>query len=326
MPAPALETPHLRLLVALDDEGTLHAAARRLHVTPSALSQQLRELETRLGGPLFYRQWRRLSITPAGRRLTDAARTLLGDLAIVEAEARGLLAGASGTIRITTACHQSYRWLGTVLREYASTHPAIEITIVPEATTAPSAFLADHKVDVALVPSEIRLSERIRTEPLFRDELVALVGRDHPWAGRRRRVPFAAFADEHVWSDADAFKRDTALARAFAAAGDVQPRKVSIVPVDGPVALEMARANLGITILPRWSVEPVLQGSLHPVSLGDAGIWLDWSIATRAEPVSAPLAAFLDVLRAHHPRARRRASTRSSPRGPRGTRRVLGPR
>ncbi|MDF2691904.1 MAG: LysR family transcriptional regulator, partial [Labilithrix sp.] len=52
----AVETRHLLLLAALDDVGSLNAAARRLHLTPSALSQQLKELEERLGGPLFHRQ------------------------------------------------------------------------------------------------------------------------------------------------------------------------------------------------------------------------------------------------------------------------------
>lgn len=69
-----METRHLLLLVALDELGSLHAAARALHLSPSALSQQLRELEDRIGGPLFERRWRRLASTDAGRRLTDTAR------------------------------------------------------------------------------------------------------------------------------------------------------------------------------------------------------------------------------------------------------------
>ena len=87
-----------------------------------------------------------------------------------------------------------------------------------------------------------------------------------------------------------------------------------MVPVDGSVPLEMARANLGVSILPRWSVEAsVAEGGLRAVSLGAEGLWLDWAVATRDEPLEAPLASFVDVLRTHHPRARRR-STASEPR------------
>src|SRR5262245_22677244 len=133
MTNPAVETRHLLLLVAIDEGGSLNAAARRLHLTPSALSQQLRELEERLGGPLFRRQWRRLVITAAGRRLTEAARAVLGELTRAESETRGLLKGAHGTIRVTTVCHQSYRWLPDLLKAYSRTWPDMEVTVVSEA-------------------------------------------------------------------------------------------------------------------------------------------------------------------------------------------------
>src|SRR5262245_52200813 len=104
MNAPVLDTRHLQLLVALHDNGSLQDAARTLHLTPSALSQQLREMESRLGGALFHRHWRRLEVTPAGRRLTDAARAILGELTRAERETRELLDGSLGTIRVATQC------------------------------------------------------------------------------------------------------------------------------------------------------------------------------------------------------------------------------
>jgi LysR family transcriptional regulator for metE and metH len=68
--------------------------------------------------------------------------------------------------------------------------------------------------------------------------------------------------------------------------------------------IEMARANLAVAIAPRWTVEPLLEGgALHVVRIG-AGVWLDWSAATRAESPAPAVAAFLDAHRAHHPRAR----------------------
>jgi LysR family transcriptional regulator for metE and metH len=108
---PTIETRHLALLVALDDGGSLVSAAQRLHLTPSALSQQLRDLEERVGGTLFHREWRRLTPNLAGRHLIDGARTALGQLARLEEETRRLLEGAEGVIRVASACQQSYRWL-----------------------------------------------------------------------------------------------------------------------------------------------------------------------------------------------------------------------
>jgi len=310
--APVTDTRHLRLLAALDETGSLNAAARQLHLTASALSLQLRELEERLGGPLFRRQWRRLVVTAAGRRLTEAARVMLAELARAEAETRRLLSGASGAIRVATACQQSYRWLPALLKSFAAAWPDIEVTVVTEAAQDPFDWIARRKLDVALVSCVRPDDARVSLQPLFRDELVAVVGRGHPWFGRRQIDP-RAFADQHVWLDEGAVLPESPLGRALAEAGDVRPRKLTRVPMTGGVPLEMARANLGLTVLPRWTVEPALAaGDLRAVRIG-AGLWLEWSVATRAETPEPPLAAVLDALRVHHPRARARSDARPRP-------------
>jgi len=109
-----LEPRHFRLLVALEQYGSLHAAARVLHLSPSALSQQLRDLEQRLGGALFRRDWRKLVATQGGPRLLQGARTVLDELDRVENETRALIRGATGTLRLAMGCQQSYRWLPAV--------------------------------------------------------------------------------------------------------------------------------------------------------------------------------------------------------------------
>jgi LysR family transcriptional regulator for metE and metH len=63
-----IELRHLRTLQALRDAGSVTAAAGRLHLTQSALSHQLRELEERLGCELFQRKSRPLSFNGAGQR------------------------------------------------------------------------------------------------------------------------------------------------------------------------------------------------------------------------------------------------------------------
>ncbi|HAP61041.1 MAG TPA: SAM-dependent methyltransferase, partial [Cytophagales bacterium] len=61
-----MEIKHLRLIDAIGKEGSLQKAAEILHLTPSALSHQLKELEAQLGTPVFYRTHNRLQFTPAG--------------------------------------------------------------------------------------------------------------------------------------------------------------------------------------------------------------------------------------------------------------------
>ena len=67
---------HLRYFWAIAEERSLTRAARRLHVSQSALSIQLRKLEERLGHPLFVREKRQLTLTEAGRIALEHARSI----------------------------------------------------------------------------------------------------------------------------------------------------------------------------------------------------------------------------------------------------------
>ena len=72
-----LEIRHLRLVSAVANVGSLTRAGDQLHLTQSALSHQLRDIESRLGAALFLRVGKRLVLTPAGERLLASARDVL---------------------------------------------------------------------------------------------------------------------------------------------------------------------------------------------------------------------------------------------------------
>src|SRR6476659_1472156 len=83
-----LEVRHLRLVDAVAGCGSLTRAGDELHLTQSALSHQLRDIESRLGTPLFLRVGKRLVLTAAGERLLASARDVLQQLARAEDDIR----------------------------------------------------------------------------------------------------------------------------------------------------------------------------------------------------------------------------------------------
>ena len=85
VPLPQIEVRHLALVTEIADTGSVTRAAERLHLTQSALSHQLRDIESRLATPLFLRLGRRMVLTPAGERVLSSARRVLDDLARTEA-------------------------------------------------------------------------------------------------------------------------------------------------------------------------------------------------------------------------------------------------
>src|SRR5438270_13785153 len=117
-----LDMRHHELLVAIAEEGSLTGATRRLHLSTSALSHQLRDAEERLGTPLFQRRHRRLLLTAAGEHFVDGARRVLAEVhaATRSAAARGL---PRDLLRLSTECYTCYGWLAPVMGLFSSRHP-----------------------------------------------------------------------------------------------------------------------------------------------------------------------------------------------------------
>src|SRR5215475_7930868 len=96
-----LEIRHLKLLVAITEEKSVTKAGERLHLTQSALSHQLRDIEERLGAPLFLRLNKRMLPTEAGERLLGVARQVLDELKRVEDDIALMASHKRGTLRVS---------------------------------------------------------------------------------------------------------------------------------------------------------------------------------------------------------------------------------
>src|SRR6185436_9873359 len=100
-----IELRHLRSLVALAEAGTVSAAARRVHLTQSALSHQLRAIEAHYGVAAVRRKGQTVELTEAGQRLLALARTVIAAMADAGRELSRLAQRPSGTLRIALECH-----------------------------------------------------------------------------------------------------------------------------------------------------------------------------------------------------------------------------
>ena len=124
-----LEVRHLKLVRAVAACGGLTCAGRALHVTQSALSHQLRDVESRLGTAIFLRVGKRMVLTAAGTRLLHSADEVLDALQRTEDAIRRLAGEERGVLRFSTDGYTSYHWLPPVLREYARAYPDVDLQI-----------------------------------------------------------------------------------------------------------------------------------------------------------------------------------------------------
>lgn len=280
----ALELRHLRLIRTVAEERSLTRAAKRLYLTQSALSHQLRVVETHFQTALFRRENRQMLLTPAGERLLQAAHVVEAALDEAEQEIRYHAAGEAGVVRLSTECYTSYHWLPDVLGRFAREYPRVEVKLEVEATANPTRALLDGTLDLAIVTRTIS-DRRLCIEPLFQDEFVALSSADHRWAARSF-VEAEDFREEHLITYALPSEELTVFQQLLFPAG-VMPRKVTRMQLTEGI-VEFVRAGLGVTVLPRWIVQPHLARGLAATPLTAEGLFREWSAATSTRVAAPP--------------------------------------
>jgi LysR family transcriptional regulator, regulator for metE and metH len=305
-----LDVKHLRLVAGIADCGSMTSAASRLHLTQSALSHQLREIEARFDTPFFLRVGRRMVLTAAGRRVLESARRILDDLVRTEEDIRLLAGDSAGVIRVCTQCNTGYGWLPRLLATFARKHPGVGVNIVADATDHPVEALLEGRVDVAILTSKVK-DHRVRVRPLFMDEMVAVVARTHPLAARAWVSP-RELAAEHLLLYASVPEESFMLTSVLAPAGLVPARVSFIMLTEAMIA--MAQAGIGVGILPRWSAEAAIASrAVVALSITRRGVRRQWAAATlRTGTVPSSLTDFIDLIAARAEPARRAARRTAS--------------
>lgn len=185
-----MELRQLRYFVAVAEELNFGRAAERMYVVQPAVSQQVRRLELELGVELFHRSTRRVTLTPAGRRLLPRAR------AVLDAERRARQSvrrpdAPSGTLTVGTSTGLGDR-LRRVLDAMARLHPDTEVLLVRVPADERLRAVADGSLDAAVVRGDVGYPG-LRVIPVWRDELLVALPRAHPLAAGGP-VPLEALA------------------------------------------------------------------------------------------------------------------------------------
>ena len=127
MPSTALELRHLETLLALAECGSLSKAAARLFLTQSALSHQMKALESHYGAALLEKNVRPLRFTAIGQRLLTLARDVLPQVAEAGRDVARLAQGHAGPLRVAVQCHNCFDWLMPAMDSYRSLWPEVEL-------------------------------------------------------------------------------------------------------------------------------------------------------------------------------------------------------
>jgi LysR family transcriptional regulator, regulator for metE and metH len=306
-----LEIRHLQLVAAVADVGSLTRAGDRLHLTQSALSHQLRDIESRLGTPLFLRIGKRLVLTPAGERLLASAKDVLHRLERTEEEIRQMGRDRAGVLRLTTECYTCYHWLPPVLMHYRRRFPRVEVRIDVDATHHPVEMLLAGKIDVGIVSSPVN-DRRLVVKPVFEDEVVLIAAKRHRFA-QQTHVRVADLRDETLFVYPP--REESRVLQEVLLPAGVSPARVDEVMLTEAIA-ELVKAGLGVAFLARWAVQPLIDaGTVVARPLTARGLHRVWRAAVPKDLASVDyVTAFIDLLQENAPSARA-ARPRTASRG-----------
>ncbi|UMG91674.1 LysR family transcriptional regulator [Nocardioides sp. TF02-7] len=184
---PAFTMNQLAVFVAVAEAGTISAAAERMHVSPSAVSAAITELERALRADLVHRQRAKgARLTPTGEQVLARARALLHQASELAADARGegVRRGLTGTIRLGSYLSLGPSVLPGLVSTFLDTHPEVDIEISESTQDQLTAALEDGRLDLALM-YDVHISPALRSVPVTRWTPTVTLPAGHRLAGGR---------------------------------------------------------------------------------------------------------------------------------------------
>ena len=317
-----LEIRHLRLVRAVAREASVTRAAARLHLSQSAVSHQLVDLERDLGTRLFDRVGKKMVLTSAGTRMVETSERLLGELAMLERDLARHRHNARSALRVTTNCYATYHWLPAALEHFADKHPRVDLSIVLEATKrAIEALLAD-EVDLAIVNEPPR-DETLACLEILESELV-IVGRpDHEVLARGAAdtvrfydlrgatvLVFEGASDALLARLSDSVRESWAKKSGERLAEPVKIRKLPLTEV----VIALARGGTGVGIVDRWFTGGHLDRSVVARALHPRVTRKFYAVFRKQNPRALPMDALIEVMRRTATATTNRATRRRSAR------------
>ena len=286
-----LDLRRLRLLRELHDRGTIAAVADALQFTPSAVSQQLAQLERETGVKLLERAGRGVRLTDPGLVLVEHAEALLERTALAEAD----LAAAAGTVtgrgRIAGFQSVALRLALPAMQALRRDAPRLRCELVEAEPEQALPALAIGDVDLVLGDvwqhQAWRLPAGVVRETLFDDPVRLVLPVRHPAARRHREaVPLAELAGE-AWSTGHAgMGWEDLTERVCRELGGFEP-DIRFRTNDATVSLALVARGLAVTMLPEL-VLPRRGAGITLRRIADGPVGRTIFVATRAADAARP--------------------------------------
>ncbi|MEQ8289929.1 MAG: LysR family transcriptional regulator [Gammaproteobacteria bacterium] len=286
-----MDIRHLKTLRMIRECGNMAAAAKRLHLTQSALSHQLKAIENQYDSELFARKSRPLQFTALGRRLLALADEILPRIELADKDIARILSGNTGRLHIVIECHSCFDWLMPTMDQYRDAWPDVEMDLSLVSSFEPLPALLNGDIDL-VITSDPDSNTDIAYFPLFRYQSVVILNKKHPLLEKDVIEP-PDFRDQTLISYPVDRRRLDIFSR-FLMPAAVEPEEIRHAELTSMI-VQLVANRRGISVLPSWAVSRyVEENTVQARPLGQDGLWGTLYAAVRNEQKELPyIKAFL---------------------------------
>jgi DNA-binding transcriptional LysR family regulator len=184
----------LRALIAVSEEGSFSAAARKLQRVQSAVSTAMANLETQLGVPLWDRSTKVARLTDQGQAIVAAARKVCTEVDGLRQLATGMVAGLEAQVSLCVDVLFPVTALVDLCKQFRDEFPSVDLRVDTQAMTAVSARVLDGSATIG-VAAPLGVAPGLERKVLAAIQMFPVVAPGHPLAGIRGPIPTARLRD-----------------------------------------------------------------------------------------------------------------------------------
>ena len=289
-----IDTLGIQAFIAIADHGGFQKAAGHLHITQTALTRRLQNLEAMLGVTLVERTTRSVALTPTGRDFLPQARRLLQELATALTEIRETGKARRGDVSIACVPSVGVRFLPRVIERYSAQYPHNRIKVLDHASSAVADAVLRREAEFGINIAEPDRPELAST-PLLSDRFVLICRHDHPLAGARA-LPWKRLEGHRlIFAGTQSNNRpllDLALSRARVALRSFYEVQRS------STALGLVAAGVAAAVVPRLALQKGAYPTLRVAALTHPAITRKLVLISRRNAELSPAARALhDMIR-----------------------------
>lgn len=246
----SIDPKSLKLFTSVVKHGTIAAAAGSEHIAAAAVSRRMSELEHLLGTQLLTRSNKGIKATPAGQALLDLSHRVLNELDDIKSQMRDYATGTKGHVRVFVNISVITQFMPSELSGFLNDNPQVQIHLEVGVSSAIVQAIIENNADIGVVTLDEPI-EGVELLPYQEDELVVVVPKSHPLAGKAS-VGFDETIDYDYVGLPAGSQVNKQLIRAARELGKPWRSRFKVTSYDSLCL--MVESGLGIGVLPKGTV------------------------------------------------------------------------